>query len=752
MQFTCLVEKNIPTPYPIIRDDPRLPADFKEMAQALHRSKYYPLDDSLLVRNNFNFKLAFESEEKFSTSLPVNISFEEVFLEGVYKDGDCIVNYVNEHLELHYQKSQYMSLGKASKKFEMLFSTLCHVLQSSGYGKSRMTWELGKKVPLIYTSLMDGKGFPGPSVILKMLLKKCKYLFTGNIDPDEGCGIVYAFFCRLFLIILSSKLAKDGPQEKFSCDECVLSHFENENILIEDLFDSIFFGLEELRGVQLDIKKPIKLLQKFEWKVNGVLKLVSADVEADLIKKVNELKKKFKSQNCPLIFVVDEAQALLYDYSKGNAINIWNFRNKSIRAFNVFLRVFRHFLLFWDDIWPLFLSTNGKISNFLAKIAIDDSRRPAQSSAIIPPIELVQPFGVHLGNIDEKVVDNWHDYLMNSNRIMDLFKCGRPLIYSAILSLYEETGFNDEELAKPYRDCPEVDFLRGKIFSYFSNSEAITEYKEVDSVTKFTILGLSVAFDAFPRNVNLDEMVASHMMTLIRYDNEEEKPFAVFPPEGVLNGIASWYLVYQTDEYLTPLGYMVHNSQLNVGFLGGTLAKINLVHASISANARNTNDPFEEPIRKQISSPVDLKVYLKFLTGSDVVVNDYMEANPDLKGSLLGFSYFQKWEDDISKPQEVLRNALIRGCALDLNKHYQGIDLLLPLVLSDGRLSFVAVQVKLWRGNKLSTANIARIEALHKACAYSNIFPKAPILSNPPPYAILLINLFNKNGEDKSEF
>jgi hypothetical protein len=183
---------------------------------------------------------------------------------------------------------------------------------------------------------------------------------------------------------------------------------------------------------------------------------------------------------------------------------------------------------------------------------------------------------------------------------------------------------------KPFRECKEIQFLRGKIF-LDDFSHKLEETKIVEIVS-FALLGLATGFDSFPKYVDVEELVSSHMMTLLRYDEQSEEVFGVFPPEGVLNGVASFFLTNYISEALNPLKKMVASCIIDVGVLGETVAKINLIHASFSVNSVSSSF-LGQPVRKQICGCIFFEDFLSKYTGDDSVVKLYIESNKQLKNS-----------------------------------------------------------------------------------------------------------------------
>ena len=98
-----------------------------------------------------------------------------------------------------------------------------------------------------------------------------------------------------------------------------------------------------------------------------------------------------------------------------------------------------------------------------------------------------------------------------------------------------------------------------------------------------------------------------------------------------------------------------------------------------------------------VFQPVFLKDFLLHLAGAryESVVNEYFKYNDLLEGSQISFGYFEHFpKSPIANPFDLMARLLFRGSATTLNSYYPGVDLLIPLVLGDKRISFVAIQVK----------------------------------------------------------
>ena len=103
-----------------------------------------------------------------------------------------------------------------------------------------------------------------------------------------------------------------------------------------------------------------------------------------------------------------------------------------------------------------------------------------------------------------------------------------------------------------------------------------------------------------------------------------------------------------------------------------------------------------QKVRKLVFEPVLLKDFLLRLADNKVeIVDKFFDSNPLLKGSQVSFGYFEHFpKTSIKRPFDLMARCLFRGSATTLNHQHRGIDLMIPLVLDDGRISFIGIQVK----------------------------------------------------------
>ena len=101
-------------------------------------------------------------------------------------------------------------------------------------------------------------------------------------------------------------------------------------------------------------------------------------------------------------------------------------------------------------------------------------------------------------------------------------------------------------------------------------------------------------------------------------------------------------------------------------------------------------------MRKLVFKPILLEDFLLSLAGPERgAVDEFFTSNPLLKDSLISFSYFEHFpKNPIRRPFDLMARCLFKGSAISLETRYPGIDLMIPLILKEGQVSFLGIQVK----------------------------------------------------------
>ena len=74
--------------------------------------------------------------------------------------------------------------------------------------------------------------------------------------------------------------------------------------------------------------------------------------------------------------------------------------------------------------------------------------------------------------------------------------------------------------------------------------------------------------------------------------------------------------------------------------------------------------------------------------------NSLNSTVPFRHGSQVSFGYFEHFPKFIARPFDLMARCLFKGSAITLNNLYPGIDFMIPLVLQNGNISFLGIQVK----------------------------------------------------------
>ena len=164
-----------------------------------------------------------------------------------------------------------------------------------------------------------------------------------------------------------------------------------------------------------------------------------------------------------------------------------------------------------------------------------------------------------------------------------------------------------------------------------------------------------------------------------------------------------------------------------------------LPNSSLSRTFLNVSITQVEKVRKLVFQPVFLKDFLRHLAGAqyESIVNEYFKSNNLLEGSQISFGYFEQFpKNPIDNPFDLMARLLFRGSAATLSSNYPGVDLLIPLVLGDKKISFVGIQVKyVTKCNDVeSTVN----KALMKL-NFPNMFPSCQGGQNNRPFSSIIL-------------
>ena len=108
---------------------------------------------------------------KLSTAI-----LKSIFTATKYKREDYILNAFTDHIRHNFKVS-------SKRKVKDYYCSIIAVLQSSGYGKSKLMDRLGSRTPTFYSSLQLGAGYPEKSFFLARLIEELDRIVSKYIYP-----------------------------------------------------------------------------------------------------------------------------------------------------------------------------------------------------------------------------------------------------------------------------------------------------------------------------------------------------------------------------------------------------------------------------------------------------------------------------------------------------------------------------------------------------------------------------------------
>ena len=332
-------------------------------------------------------------------------------------------------------------------------------------------------------------------------------------------------------------------------------------------------------------------------------------------------------------------------------------------------------------------------------------------------------------------------YLESFDRVCDLFSRGRPLITDIFDVYYGEDNYEKfdfgEYIEDPINLSHELEVLVKKFFSIDKVDDKLL-LGLVSETIKYSILSLSICLSYFPYNFRTEKLFLNDLATTTEFGRIGE-----FLPEGPLNGAASWFLCKHLSNFILLLDPLISKSCYKISLFWGFFARIILIACKFYSI-----DPSYNLARKFIFSPLRLETFFKKLSGNEEVVINFFTSNPLLKESLVTFSYFQRFDTSLQNPYEVMLECFNNGSAAFIDDVFLdcNVNLLIPLILNDGRISFLAVKIRSSHLNGSATEEnyLSAYEKMRYSLTFgSNAF------QNDRTYAILIFSFGDKDTQEK---
>jgi hypothetical protein len=119
--------------------------------------------------------------------------------------------------------------------------------------------------------------------------------------------------------------------------------------------------------------------------------------------------------------------------------------------------------------------------------------------------------------------------------------------------------------------------------------------------------------------------------------------------------------------------------------------------------------------------------------------NEFLGFDPLLENAKISFGYFEHFPlNPIEKPFDLMARCLFKGSAITLNGLFPGIDLMIPIVLGNGEISFLGVQVKYVREKNIVTS----VQNAKTKMTFTNIFGQ----QSDRPFVLIILALCNSDS------
>ena len=791
--------------------------DLKDKLSSKYQKLFevFDLKETAVVHKNSATAKMIEDLTKLSEGkkVPDSVSTLNAFNNTDYMREDYILEKLIKHIKSNFDEG---SENQAKSYFCSMFT----ILQSSGYGKSKLMERLGSRIPTFYSSMQQGSGYPQVSFFLMKLVEKLDAIITAAGFGIEKKGLymnnvstaTYVYILRIFYLILKKK--KNQKLDRFLNIDAELIDVNifpmlsslNVNEQKVHVFDHLFKGLEEIccfphnivfdgeTTITLDNLKfgspqtPVVVTQAF---YPNKFSIESKDIEASSTKdtdpfttdnlenEVMLLLESFKSsKDLPSVFIIDEAHGLLYKSLRTPKPPYeWKMRDINLgdvleseevtitRApYNVFRRVYRIFTNNWKKMMLITISTCGQISVLLPELKNDPSRRPKLSDKLMENFSFIQTYNVNsvfaqkiesemfkkekYHAIGDNPITDWNVFLDSKFRKIEYFKFGRPLTYAFFKEIGEQKVLaNEYNLEARFFESLEFKFMAMKLFG----GSDMVDVETNNLSCLYSMFNFAFGTNHLPPYIDKKDLIENYMMTLVKYlveyeteivkqkqqsdeqkkeneDKESSHIIAGFMPEGVLNFLSARYFVQYPKSLSTILMTSVRYGLCDRGGYGELLAQFFLLSAIFLYI-----DSDLDRVRKLVFQPVLLTDFLTKLSGQKIDCS-FLGSDPLLEHARLSFGYFEHFPiNSIEKPFNLMARCLFKGSALTLHGSFPGIDLMIPLVLGNGQISFLGVQVK-YVNQQYMTDQIRK--AVPKM-TYSNIFGG----QSTRPFAMIILAL-----------
>ena len=326
-----------------------------------------------------------------------------------------------------------------------------------------------------------------------------------------------------------------------------------------------------------------------------------------------------------------------------------------------------------QDVRPLTLllaDTNSRITNFAPNSKLDPSLRLCDEiGQLYPPFYTISGYDIFAVDYIKKMKEcingggRWNDFLRERDQ--------NPLLLvqlgSALWRTFIMSGGGLPSL---------ITYARLKL-TLTSSDYGMTAY--------IASLACRTCLNVLPSSALATDLVASNMAQLDVLTGERDRVFLSYPPDPVLAQGGALVQRAKAIEILTCLEQQMNTANVNVGDVGEAVCQFLLLSAADFAAAVEPEGKFRSYSVQHFLSHLFNPVVLGLLSES-------LSSHAVFAEGRMFFNHFARLPSKMTL--ENLGFLFGRGCAACGFSQQKGFDFAIPVLLADGSLSGIFVQVK----------------------------------------------------------
>lgn len=295
----------------------------------------------------------------------------------------------------------------------------------------------------------------------------------------------------------------------------------------------------------------------------------------------------------------------------------------------------------------------------------------------------------------------------------------------------------------------------------------------------YALFAASVGVYSFPENLlDKSEMIWRRLSWVVSFNLETKDTEISYPSEGFFNLILSLLLERNLERFLDGFNHSdiftfftkpAFKKQFAYWQVNEVLARLAFLLALQRCNIPGSN---EKMLEKMTDNPKDrtpklshlknllhprlardvLKMFARDTADKLEVEKFFAELGADYEGALTTFGYFQEMDDAV-RPLEFVQSMLFRGSAFYFSdSRHPGADAVLPLVMPNGSLGMMLIQVKGVRENILTDSYVKKhmklctIDGIFKYVTKSGKHKRQRIVHDVKHCIRIIINLGSSNS------